>query len=95
MIDEIDGLGRFATPGDKTSLSWPAQFGATGYQIGRSVEPTFTQGCASFLSASPAIVDPQSPPANAAFFYVIRATVPHLGSWGKTSAGNERQTVCP
>jgi hypothetical protein len=95
IADEIDGLGGFATPGDKAALSWPEQSRATGYQIGRSIDPTFTQGCASFLSASPAIVDPQSPPANAAFFYVIRATAPHLGSWGKTSAGNERQTVCP
>lgn len=95
IIDEVDGLGRFATPGDKTSLSWPAQAGATGYQVGRSSDPTLTASCTSFLSGTPSLTDPDLPQPNSAFYYLIRATAPHLGSWGKTSAGLERSTVCP
>jgi hypothetical protein len=95
IIDEVDGTGVFGTPGDKSSIAWPAQSAATGYQIGRSTDPAFAADCTYFLSGTPAISDPTSPQSGSAFHYLIRATAPHLGSWGKASSGIERETACP
>jgi hypothetical protein len=95
LVDEVDGAMGFKTPGDKNTLSWPAQSGATGYQVGRSGDPGFATGCTSFLSSTPSITDPGSPPANLGFYYLLRATTPLTGSWGATSAGAPRSTVCP
>jgi hypothetical protein len=95
VIDEVDGALGFKTPADKNTISWPAQSGATAYQMARSSTPEFAAGCTSFLTASPSSADPEAPPANLAFYYLIRSTAPHTGSWGTTSAGEERTTTCP
>jgi hypothetical protein len=95
IVDEVDGAFGFATPGDKMTLSWPSQFGATAYEVARSSDPTMTAGCASFPTAAPSIADAVPPPAESAFYYLVRSTAPHVGSWGKTSAGTERSTFCP
>jgi hypothetical protein len=95
IVDEVDGTLGFATPGDKTALSWPAQGGAAAYEVARSSDPTLMADCTTFPTATPSIADAASPPAQSAFYYIVRSTAPHTGSWGRTSAGTERSTVCP
>jgi hypothetical protein len=95
IVDEVDGTVGFVNPGDKASIAWPPQGGATAYQVARSTDPAFAGGCTSFISGAAAVSDPASPFEGEAFYYVVRATAPHVGSWGSTSAGVERTTGCP
>jgi hypothetical protein len=95
IVDEIDGPFGFNTPADRTKLSWPAQGGATSYEVARSTDPSFVIGCTSFSASATSVTDNDIPPPHTGFYYLVRPTAPHVGSWGKDSAGLERSTSCP
>jgi YD repeat-containing protein len=91
LIDEIMGPLVFTSP---TTLSWPAQPGATMYEIARSSAATFATGCAKLYSPVASFEVGQVPGAGSAHCYLVRPYLPHAGSWGARSDGVER-TVCP
>ena len=95
VIDELSGTSGFHDPLDATVYSWPAQPGATGYRVVRSVEPDLSAECTAWTTDTPWIVDGAAPAAGLRFFYLPRATAPHSGSWGQDGAGAEREGVCP
>ncbi|HZN54334.1 MAG TPA: hypothetical protein VFB67_03360 [Candidatus Polarisedimenticolaceae bacterium] len=95
IVDELDGMIGFANPSDERILSWPAQAGASTYEVARSTDPAFSASCTAFPSATTSIADPDIPAPGAVFHYVVRPKTPHAGSWGKNSAGAERSTSCP
>lgn len=89
LIDEIDG-DRFAT---HTSYSWDAQERATLYNVVRSSRPDFAS--CSLISVNRSFWDDtEVPPAGSAFFYIVRAGAPNVGTWGKNSLGNDRSPAC-
>ncbi len=95
-IDEIGGTSGFTNPADRHTFSWTEQAGATQYQVARSEDPRFGDGgLCQFVAGATSWSDPASPPAGRAFFYLVRAFAPHLGSWGQTSAGVERSACAP
>src|SRR5262249_29802964 len=95
IVDEIDGISGFLTPGDKATFSWPAQSGATSYDVAPSSDPLLASDCAAFTSITTSIADPDVPPPQVVRFYIVRPAAPHLGSWGRRSAGEERTASCP
>jgi hypothetical protein len=95
IVDEIDGVSGFVSPGDTANYSWPAQGLATSYEVARSSDPTFASDCTTFSTATTSISDPAVPDLGGVFFYLLRSVSPHVGSWGRGSAGVERTTSCP
>ncbi len=94
IVDELSAaIGFFSQ--DKSALSWGAQVGATAYQVARSGSAQFVGGCTSLSTSSASVNDAALPGSGAAFFYQVRATAPHIGSWGRNSAGTERTITCP
>jgi hypothetical protein len=94
LIDEISGTIGFFNPADKTELSWPAQAGATHYQVIRANTRDFSSGCVLFPQTPNAFfVDAEALPEGG-YCYLVRATRPNLGSWGADDSGAERILVC-
>jgi hypothetical protein len=93
MIDELGDSGSVAA--DKVTFTWPIEPNATSYQLSRSRARNFSILCTAFTASSPSFQDPELPPAGLGFYYLARAAAPFVGSWGKTSAGDERTTSCP
>jgi YD repeat-containing protein len=91
LVDEILGPLRFTT---RTTLAWPAQPGATMYEVARSPAATFAGGCVKSYSPLPTLEAEAQPAAGAAYFYLVRPFLPHAGSWGAAPGGSERN-VCP
>jgi hypothetical protein len=100
---EISGL---AFGPDRVTLSWtpaiPSAGSATQHQVLRGLVSGLPVGGASdacIVAGTPAssITDPALPPAEAAFWYVVRAkNACGTGSYGTTSAGSLRLgSVCP
>jgi hypothetical protein len=95
LVDEIlDGAG-FHNPLDKSEYSWPAQPGATEYEIARSPLRDLTGDCTLFYAPIAVFYDVEDPEPAMAFYYLVRAFLPHAGSWGRNSAGVERTWICP
>ena len=95
VVDEVDGLSGFSDAAQPSGFCWVEQPGAISYDVKRSGSPDFGSGCASFLANSTECVsDAESPVPGSAFFYLVRAGLPHQGSWGKDSSGAERSAVC-
>jgi hypothetical protein len=93
LVDELQGFAGFRNPSDKNELSWPAQPGASGYEIARSEQADFSSGC--WLSGTQQLyfIDTEDPGSGNLFFYLVRALEPNPGSWGVDSNGVER-AVC-
>lgn len=91
LVDEVAGPLLFT---GSTTLSWPAQPGATIYEIARSKLPTFASGCWKSYAPTPQLEVTQNPLVGGAHYYLVRPYLPHAGSWGSNSAGVER-IVCP
>ncbi|HXU10573.1 MAG TPA: hypothetical protein VN898_01285 [Candidatus Binatia bacterium] len=91
VIDETSGLSDFKT---QTVFRWPAQAGASQYQVVRSNQPTFPGACAGTVTTGLTWSDLAVPPRGGAFYYLDRPIAPCLGSWGQNSAGVERTSVC-
>jgi hypothetical protein len=94
VIDEISGSTGFNTPGNKDLLSWPAQTGATAYQVARAEAGGFGQACTIFPVATNSLSDSTVPPVSKSLFYLVRASSPNAGSWGKASSGVESNVPC-
>jgi hypothetical protein len=92
-VDETSGDSGFHTAGDTSLYDWPAQAGATQYEVARSENPEFG-GCIAVVVAEPAWMDPDLPAEGAAYYYLNRPLSPNAGSWGQDSAGGERAPDC-
>lgn len=93
--DEISGETGFANPNDITLLCWTPQQGATSYSVRRSGTASFGSPCVPYSAAgSNCLSDPQNPPMGQAYFYLVQAAAPHVGSWGQNSSGIERAGDC-
>jgi N-acetylneuraminic acid mutarotase len=95
VIDEISGVCGFLDPANLDAFSWPAQAGATGYEVARSPRSRLDSQCVVLQTSATAWIDTEPVPAGVCFHYLVRATQPHLGSWGTYGSGNERIGVCP
>jgi subtilisin family serine protease len=90
--DEISGLAGFSNDLDRNEISWPAQSGATNYELTRSGSPfpTASPFLQTLFTSLARWSDSGAPPVGGTFFYLVRPTTPHLGSWGQQSSGQER-----
>jgi hypothetical protein len=93
QVDEIPWAG-FADPADETAYSWSAQPGATLYEVVRSLGPGFGPDCRTFSVAATVSDDAETPASSACFYYLVRAAAPHAGTFGVSSAGQERFPIC-
>jgi hypothetical protein len=93
LVDELSGPIGFFDPTDKTELSWPAQTGATWYQVARTDTKDLSTGCAFFLRQETFLLDPEEPVLGV-FYYLVQARFPNSGSWGADSSGAERGAPC-
>jgi hypothetical protein len=94
LIDEISGDASFRDSPDDTEYSWPAQAGATLYQVARSTAPDFSAGCTTFTRQTAFMNDTEVPLEGVIFYYRVRALLPNAGSWGQDSAGVEVAFRC-
>ena len=90
LIDENSGSAGFPDE-DRNVYSWPAQAGATAYQVARAAAPDFGTSCVLFLTTETSWNDGEPVPAGSTFFYLNRPYAPNVGSWGQSSAGVQRQ----
>jgi hypothetical protein len=90
IVDELEGIVRFLDP---QRLAWPAQPGASGYQVAIAERPRFT-GCETAVEGGNEHMDAVIPSIGAVRYYLVRAFAPHVGSWGRDSAGIERSVPC-
>ncbi len=96
VVDEVSGLAGFYNPTNKSVFSWPAQVGATRYQIAQASKADFSAGCSKsdlpigqlFHTISGVL-----PPGQIRFF-LVRPIAPHVGSWGQRSSGAARVIPC-
>jgi N-acetylneuraminic acid mutarotase len=95
LVDEISGVCGFHNPGDRNEFSWPAQAGATSYEVARSTDPLFAADCLVVASGPMSSVDTAPVPPGVCFHYLVRSTLPNEGSWGADSSGAERALYCP
>jgi len=95
LEDEISGVCGFFDPTDSNEFSWPAQGGATHYEVARSSDPRFIDDCmlTETMSLSWVVDEPVQP--GVCRHYLVRPSQPQVGSWGADSEGVERTTVCP
>jgi hypothetical protein len=94
LIDEISGLAGFPDPADPTRFSWPAQNGATAYEVARAESSDFLAGCTTTTRTEPYWIDTEEPGASQLFFYLVRPLTPNPGSWGAGSSLLERTPAC-
>lgn len=90
LIDEISGNSGFHQADDKSDYSWTPQQGATLYQVGRATKPDFKTGCSIVTTSDTSFADLDPVPPDSIRFYLVRATAPNIGSWGRKSAGGLR-----
>jgi hypothetical protein len=78
-------------------VSWTDTSGAATFDVARSsnrdLSPCEIIGTAT--SGSPSVTDATIPPSGGGFYYVVRASSAHVGSWGQSSSGVERSLACP
>jgi uncharacterized repeat protein (TIGR01451 family) len=91
----VDELPAAATIGVGGELCWPAQTGATEYEVVRSTTPDFSTGCVRTTTSSSCHTDGDTPPAGATFYYLVRTLQPNAGSFGADGNGVERTVSCP
>jgi len=95
LVDEITGKSGFFTAGNKSKYQWPAQAGATRYQVARATKADFTQGCTALpLTTQTFVTDTAVPPPGVVYSYLVRSKLPNVGSWGANSEGVERTVPC-
>jgi len=91
IVDEISGA---LIVGNPSEISWPAQAGATAYEVIRAIGPLFPPVCAGGITGAPSWSDSEIPPAGGTFYYLVRPVAPYVGSWGVDSTGVERTGLC-
>jgi hypothetical protein len=92
-VDEVAAHAGFRNPDDRNEISWPAQLGASMYEIARSVRSDFSSECWLETTGLTYWVDPEEPARGSAFYYLVRAFEPNEGSWGADHLGTDR-SVC-
>ena len=93
-VDEVSGVSTFQVFSGE-EFCWPAQPGATSYEVARSVTPDFSTGCAFFTTSNTCLLDDTDPVATGgAATYLVRSLSPNSGSWGFDSNGIERVLLC-
>jgi hypothetical protein len=96
IVDEVTGPIGFFTPGDKTLLSWPPQAGATSYTVASETALRApTQFCTRVETSSPQLVVASTPPVGWTTYYLVRASAPNAGSWGRATSGERLLPPCP
>jgi hypothetical protein len=93
-VDEITGASGFNDLTDPSNYGWPAQVGATAYEVVRSTAPEFALDCIGFDTLENYVIDVEIPTPGATFHYLARPTAPHIGSWGSDSSGSSRSVAC-
>jgi len=94
LVDELTGAGGFTDPANPNNFCWPAQSGATVYEVVRSNEASFPVGCVVVHTSATCWSDLGVPPGGVGYYYLVRPLSPSAGSWGADSSGNERIGVC-
>jgi len=94
LVDEISGLSGFTVAGDPTQFCWPAQGGASTYEVIRSAQADFATGCLHTETSATCWSDTANPAAGSAAYYLVRALTPSPGSWGADGTGAERVGLC-
>ena len=79
---------------DRNEYAWLGQLGAVEYHVARSTSPDFLGGCVLFTTQESLLVDTETPAPGEAFYYLIRASSPNLGSWGRGPGAAERFFSC-
>jgi hypothetical protein len=92
-VDEV-GICGFFDPLDRNRLCWPAQSGATGYDVVRSSSPAFSGTCAGVTTTDACWSPPGDPSPGGIYYFLVRAAGPNIGSWGQDSHGVERANIC-
>jgi hypothetical protein len=85
MVDELSGTSGFNTPGDTETYSWPAQPGASQYEVARSGLADLSGVCTTWITPDTFLSDTSRPPSTSAFHYLTRPFSPNTGSWGQDS----------
>jgi len=94
FADEIGPTIGFGNPLDLTELCWPAQTGATDYEVVRSESADQPGSCTLSATTAGCWNDTETPSPGGVFHYLVRAFRPHQGSLGWDSGGTERADVC-
>jgi YD repeat-containing protein len=89
LVDEVE-RGAFS---DKTTMSWIAQAGATTYEVARSDTADFSKNCTQWYEISAQTTLTGTPAVGEAYYYLVRAVQPNVGSWG-LGDGGERTVSC-
>lgn len=93
LVDEL--TGPIAWIPSSPRITWNSQQLATSYQLVRSSRVDFASDCTLFTQPAPPFDDPDVPPAvGGIFYYLARASAPHVGSWGRGTLGVERAVPC-
>jgi hypothetical protein len=95
VIDEVSGECGCHNPINKDEFSWPAQTGATSYEVACSNSPCFSSGCLTYTTSGTCWNHDGPVPVETCFHYLVRPLTPNPGSWGQDSARVERTSVCP
>jgi hypothetical protein len=95
IADEIAGTLGFFNAADRDEFSWPAQSGATSYEVARSGAADFSVACTTTATSDTFWSESATPGLDAVFYYLVRPAAPHAGSWGHDSEGLERPDLCP
>jgi len=94
VIDEVQGVD-FPDPNNMDLLCWTSQARASEYVVLRAEDAVFSSQCyAPSALTNVCWADPLDPPPGAIQYYLVRASLPHTGSWGDDSSGIERNTSC-
>jgi len=94
LIDEISGTAGFPNPVDPTLFCWPAQAGATSYQIVGSTHPDFSANCRDGTRNQRCARITSVPRSKGVYYLLVRAVAPSTGSWGAASSRDERVGLC-
>jgi hypothetical protein len=77
-----------------STFAWPEQRHTAGYEVARGVSVRFKTDCVIFETSAARITDTSKPLRGSALYYLVRASLPLGGSWGRNSGGKERFPVC-
>jgi hypothetical protein len=94
VADETDGRSGFLNAADENEYNWIGQLGASEYEVARSTSPDFSTDCVLFVTTQALLVDTDVPGPGTVYYYLNRASLPALGSWGQLSDGFERSFSC-
>ncbi|HKQ63302.1 MAG TPA: hypothetical protein VJS92_18580 [Candidatus Polarisedimenticolaceae bacterium] len=90
--DETSGTSGFLL--SKVNYIWPAQSGATSYQVTRSDSRSFSANCVGTTTTGLSWIDAAVPPSGGVYYYLNRPLAPCVGSWGQRWPLAPR-SVCP